>query len=209
LNVCRFSLLLAIVGLSVGCADNDQDVPAEQAQAESESVESVGADLFVDDFGQFDRVVVTGSDSRPPNRRSETNQFDRSLSFVMPLLPGVSGFDWGVFSNANMLGEDPPLKLAAEEWDREWAEDMEDRIRFEIAETVNEQITLIDVVCRKTMCGVLYSMPPGTSNVNTASIERDGIPGILKGTLGFTETSNVLGSSRDGLWVAIFAENDP
>lgn len=96
---------------------------------------------------------------------TETEQDDEAASDVLAL-PGLPDYVIPVNTARGALA------LADEPREVPWASDTEATIIAEISAVIDDTMTLVDVECRTTWCGLVVEFPQGT-DVNVAGIVGD------------------------------------
>ena len=182
----RGSVLLAVVCLAAACGEGE---PLSRQTVEATDQEAAESN-----------VDISSREGPPSNRGSRSNLSDflntveepePRVTVSIEALPGVFGFpleiEFRVEFPQSITGH-PAVRLAAEAIDRTWAENMERAIREAIAVAVGPSISRLDVVCRTTMCGVLFVVPRDTgqqSRVNEVLRDLGFVtPGIFGGRPG-------------------------
>ena len=121
----------------------------------------------------------------------------------IPALPGLGGFN--VANPMVARSETPAVLLAEEERDWSWAPGMETQLVSEIqTATAGAPVTMMDVQCRTSWCGVVIGLPPGEDRHTRMQIGDH-----LREEFEFQRISRVGFGRRDGSsFIAVYLKAD-
>lgn len=152
-------------------------------------------------------VDEIGNQALHANRDVADDQVDALIadplvpSSAMPALPGLDDYDLShnLPPNVRFPISRASVSLAAERIDFEWAREMQDRI-FETANEIDAPISIVDVQCRTTWCGIVADVLNGDRTVRWKVRDR------LQEVFDVEYTSSHGKGSNGSDWIAVYVQ---